>query len=181
MSDFPRASELPWFGLGVLAAAAVGVHLLGGVFDWLARPSARSPSVPIAALAPVTPPPAAVVVPVSRPPVVSVAPLRPAPPIAAAPNPMLTASARLPEAVAVARLQGWLAYQKSGGRMPPDLAQRLTSALQVAERVKRGYELTPSEDTALQRNGVVIVRRNNAVTVEFYPEAIPLPPTALTR
>lgn len=94
---------------------------------------------------------------------------------------MLTASARLTEAVAVARLQGWLAYQKSGGRMPPAIAQRFTLALQVAERVKRGHSLTPSEDTALQRDGVVIVRRNNNVTVEFYPEAIPLPPTPLSR
>ena len=51
VTQFPRSSDLPWFGLGVVVVAAVGVHLLGGFIDWLARPSARSPAPPPVAVA----------------------------------------------------------------------------------------------------------------------------------
>lgn len=60
VTHYPHSSELPWFGLGVLVTATVGVHLLGGFFDWLARPAARSPAPPPVAVAAIaTPKPSA--------------------------------------------------------------------------------------------------------------------------
>lgn len=176
---FPRSSELPWFGFGVLVISAVGVHLVGGFINWMAAPSPRSPaSVSVAAAPTAT---ASTSAPVPR--ATTVAPSLPAPaPVrapAAVPSPMITAaSGWLPQSVSVARLQGWLAFQQGGGRMPPELAQRLAVALQFAERVKRGYRLATHEESDLERRGAQVLRMNNDVTVRFRPEALPIPPNA---
>ena len=56
MSKYPRASDLPWGTLAVLVVATIGLHVLGGFIDWLARPAARSPAPPPVAVAAMTRP-----------------------------------------------------------------------------------------------------------------------------
>ena len=46
MSKYPRASDLPWGTLAVLVVTTIGLHVLGGFIDWLARPAPRSPAPP---------------------------------------------------------------------------------------------------------------------------------------